>query len=298
MKKLKIANNKGFVLVIAIIIMVTVILMIGIYLNTVLNERVLSVKNYHKKQAFWLAEAGIERAIKQLPSTDPMNNEPLGKGTYSTTTTLVSGFTDRWTILSTGVVKSIDRKIEVIVKQFGNPAGVDFALTTQGEAKVTGNASIDTDGDGTDNEEGEDYLENTPIDFESVFGMTKTQMQALPPTYTYTDPENNQTPVSGITWVNLSVGEDFVISEEAWYGSGILVVDGDLQMTGGTFEGIIWVTGNLRTGGNAIINGAIFVEGLGAETVIIGTADITYNEDAINDAFSFMRKILSWKEVF
>lgn len=66
MKKLKIANNEGFVLLIALGIMVTVTLMVGVYLNIVLNERVLSVKDYHKKQVFWLAEAGLQDCIHKL----------------------------------------------------------------------------------------------------------------------------------------------------------------------------------------------------------------------------------------
>ena len=61
---------------------------------------------------------------------------------------------------------------------------------------------------------------------------------------------------------------------------------GDLKITGGTFNGVIWVMGNLEISGNAHINGAIFVDGNAEDTTeVAGTPNIDYDLSKIVAAF-------------
>jgi hypothetical protein len=118
----------------------------------------------------------------------------------------------------------------------------------------------------------------------------------------YTDPENNVSPVGEITWSNLETIDEMTISDNNWQGSGILVVNGDLRITGGTFRGIIWVIGTLWVSGNPVIDGAIYVEsGAEFETTLTGNPTVSYDSDAISDAFGYLPSnlpphLISWKE--
>ena len=93
-----------------------------------------------------------------------------------------------------------------------------------------------------------------------------------------------------------------MISETGWSGSGILVVDGNLTITGGHFSGIIWVIGGLRVSGNPVIDGAIFVEsGAEVDTTLTGNPTVSFDANAVSDAFGFIPSIstahvISWKE--
>ncbi|MFH1856303.1 MAG: hypothetical protein ABH836_03610 [Candidatus Omnitrophota bacterium] len=218
----------------------------------------------------------------------------LGNGNYKTSTMSVLDFNNRWTTVSSGEVGDVDKKIQVAWKQLGS--AINYAILTEGVLDIKGNASIDTDEDGTPNEEGEDYLENVTLSFQDTFGISKAEMKSRA-TINYTDPANNQVPVSGITWVDFDSGTEFEITTTGWSGSGILVVDGDLKITSGTFNGVIWVIGTLKISGNPTIKGALLVEsGTEVDTTVTGTADITYAPNEINDLFSYLRETLSWKE--
>ena len=111
-------------------------------------------------------------------------------------------------------------------------------------------------------------------------------------------------PVEHITWINED--NEFKITKTGgWMGSGIMVIDGDLDISGGTFDGVIWVTGKLSISGNPVINGSIFVEGEATvDTTVTGTAVISFDQSAIDDAFSNLSTfpvspkpaVLSWQE--
>lgn len=225
-----------------------------------------------------------------------INKKTLDEGNYKTATMSVFDFNNRWTTVSMGVVRKVDKKIRVVWKQLG--IGVKYAMLTEGTLDIKGNASIDGDGDATLNEEGEDYFQNTTLSFQDTFGISKAEMESGA-TYVYNNPGNNQQPVSDITWVNVDEGGEFKITGGGgWTGSGILVVDGDLQITGGTFNGVIWVVGTLKISGNPVINGAVLVEsGAEVDTSVAGNAKITYDENAVNGGFSCLREVLSWKEL-
>ena len=155
------------------------------------------------------------------------------------------------------------------------PDGVTDAITATGTIKIKGSSIVNGG-----------IKENAIFDFEEIFGYTKEEIEDGA-THLYVDPENNIIPVDNITWVNFVENDDFLISDNNWEGSGILIINGDMHITGGYFEGIIWVVGNLRITGNPIIEGAIFVEG-GTDietTLSTGNPTINYNSDVVNTPY-------------
>jgi cytoskeletal protein CcmA (bactofilin family) len=248
-------------------------------------------------QALWLAESGLDRAIEDFPNT-PLSGT-LGTGAYSTQTTELTS--TRYLINSTGGVPGINltdpnnavRKISAIIELPLNPASsgdVTSAIAANGDVEVRGSAVVN----GTVDEE-------AVLDFEDVFGISKEAMRSGA-THNYTDPVNNITPVDHATWVDINSLTEMKITTSGWSGSGILVVDGNLTITGGHFSGIIWVIGTLRVSGNPVIDGAIFVEsGAEVDTTLTGNPTVSFDANAVGDAFGFIPStsaphVISWKE--
>jgi Tfp pilus assembly protein PilX len=133
-----------------------------------------------------------------------------------------------------------------------------------------------------------------------------------------------------ITWFEWDGNNDYLnppkaeITASSWTGTEVLVVyGGDLKITGGTFEGVVYVKskeitvvidgepqvkhvgGNLGIAGNAEITGAIFVDGsVDGVTGISGTPTITYDPTKVTlDGFNgqspmpFVRQNLTWVEI-
>jgi len=248
-------------------------------------------------QALWLAEAGVDRAIAEFPDT-PLSGT-IGNGAYSTQTTELTS--TRYLINSTGGVPATAvnpnnciRKISAIAERPLNPASpgdVTSAITASGDVIVKGSATVN----------GTIDKENEVFEFEDVFGVSKEAMESHA-THHYTDPINNITPVDHVTWVDINSLTEMKITTSGWSGSGILVVNGDLNITGGTFSGIIWVIGTLRVSGNPVISGAMFVEsGAEVDTTLTGNPTVSFNSGAVSSAFGFMPSvtvpyITSWKE--
>jgi len=153
-----------------------------------------------------------------------------------------------------------------------------------------------------------DHVAGVSVDrklvFEDVFGVSKEDLKLVaqndyPDTY-YETPFNNDL-ASEITWIN-TPGDESQVTSSGWSGSGILIVENDLKMTGGTFTGVIWVMGELNMiTGNPLINGAIFIEsGATGEAKVAGNAEINYDEAAVQNALSVTTSIVltveSWRE--
>jgi len=274
------SSGKGIALVAALAFTLILTILGLSVLIVASNEITLTRNDINKTKAFYLAEGGLGMAISDLPNTNSLSGT-LGDGEYDVTITPVSGFSNRWTIESVGSVNMATRRIRAVVVV---KPDVTTAMMMSGSLDIKGNAEVN----GL-------VVENTTPNFEDVFGETKEEMQDNA-TYKYTNPPNNQTPVEKITWID----EDhkFEITQTgSWVGSGIMIVDGDLDMTGGTFDGVIWVIGKLSISGNPVIKGSIFVEGeVTVDTTVTGTAKISFDQSAIGDAFSNLNAVLSWQE--
>jgi len=118
-----------------------------------------------------------------------------------------------------------------------------------------------------------------------------------------------------ITWFEVPAGNKAKITATGWRGAArndvtgllddgtILVVEGNIEITGGDFYGVLYVTGNLTfAAGNSTITGTIIVDGDVEDiTQVQGTTVVTYDPDKIIEAFGynplpFGRK--SWQEIY
>ncbi|MBN1949176.1 MAG: hypothetical protein JW784_05490 [Candidatus Cloacimonetes bacterium] len=172
------------------------------------------------------------------------------------------------------------------------PSGVTNAITSDGLVKITGSAEVNGE-----------VEEQATFDFEEIFGYTKEQIRNAA-THLYIDPANNQLPVDNVTWMETDVNNKVVISSNTWSGSGILVVDGDLDLSGGYFAGIIWVMGDCVMGtGNPTVEGALFIEGESDVdlTKIAGNPIINFNSDEVNKTYALslggsQYQLIGWYE--
>ena len=170
---------------------------------------------------------------------------------------------------------------------------ITSAITSSGTITVSGSADVNGE-----------IVENGCPAFEDVFGTTKDALKSSANNY-YVDPANNVTPIENITWVECVSQTGFNITDNNYEGNGILIVNGDFKMTGGIFNGIIWVVGNLTVSGNPTINGAIFVESDieiegDAEVTLTGNCEVNFTEGAVGDAIltlptALAFNILKWR---
>lgn len=288
-------NKRGIALIFSLLVVVVLsILSVSFFFKTITENNL--VKRYvNSTRAFWLAEAGIAEAIYNMPN-DTSGSIGSSNYTYSTDTFLLSG--EYYQIDSTGSVQlptgdTLMRSVSVVVRTSPvDPNKFQHAIRTTVELDVRGNVDI--------NGPTEEFAN---IIFSDLFDHTKEDVKSFASNY-YLDPPVDVTPVSGLTWVDLSAGQELRISSDTWQGSGILIVNGDAQITGGTFNGILYIIGRLRMSGNPTINGTILAESdteIVEDTTVTGNVTINYDFDAIANALNILQfiipEITSWREI-
>ena len=300
-------NESGMILPMVIIFMFALTITGLAFLNMGVMEHNLTMREVHKTQAFYLAEAGMEHARFKLRDNwdilTSIDETPLEEGIYAvdiyntdTEGNLLDPDNDnRRRIRSTGTVKKVSQIVQAIVRKPPSGANIDAVLESGGTIEIASNAVtvsglvrakeaiIDKHEQITDEDIDPFLFDNPNAYFEEIFNATKDQMMEMAKRngIYYEDPANDA-PVHKITWVEVSEGKSFQVVSTGWIGDGILIVNGDFKITGGTFDGIIWVTGNIGMG-NPEITGALFVEG-GTTVEVGGTVSLIYDSDAIDQA--------------
>ena len=317
-------NNRGisFVIVLTIAVMTTFIVLA--LMPIALNDRQVVVSQANGVRAFYAAESGINVAFQALTDSDwtgwdtttnpalftlPLQNlvDSGGNTIARYEVELDLSNADTRIAESTGyspTTADIERSMRVTFVR------LEAVIIAKGGVDIKGNAQINGD-----------ISEYTEFYFETIFGDTIANIKGASTTQVVIDPPNNHSPVpspaegytdansngqydvgeafvdddgdgewdneKNITWFEIVDSDGAMITTNSWAGSGILVVeDGDLTITGGNFDGIVWVMGNLRIAGNATINGTIFVDGTVEDiTEISGTPTISYSEAEIIAAF-------------
>lgn len=322
MKTFVLKDKRGFGIVLPIAIMV-VLIVLGLCLAFLVSyETKKHTKSKKANLALYIADAGVERVLYELnQSTGPYSfagvetflpdsSNPDGSFVLSFSSSIA--FPDRWVIESTGYVPNssspkTSRRIEVICEKPDNPISVTSALAAGGNVRVGGNAEVDggtlsgvtvpAGFTATTQGSGEIYgippTDTAPFpSFEEIFGITLTEMENISTTK-YNLPANNA-PADGITWCN----GDFKVTTSGWTGSGILIVNGDFKMTGGQFNGIIYVKGSFDMSGNASLVGGIFSENTADIELTTGASSISYNATVVESAGDlYPYEITSWKEI-
>lgn len=287
-------GRAAVVLIWALLVMVVIAILLSSFFLTTMTENSLAKRYVASVRAFWAAETGISEAIVAMPNS---TSGTIGGSNYSytTTTTLIAADYYRVDSIGAAVVPSggfVERKLSSVVKTTPvDTNNFQHAIRTTVELDVQGSVDIN----GTTEE-------NAALDFPDLFDSSKEEIEAYA-AHVYTDPVNNITPVDTITWINLSEGQEFRINDNGWTGGGILVVEGNAMITGGTFDGVLYVIGDLRISGNPTISGTVLVESdteLVEDTDITGNVTINYDTDAIANALVALQfispEVVSWRE--
>ena len=140
-----IKNNKGIVLILTFLIMITLIVTVVVFLFMVSTEMRNAGYELSDSQALWIAEGGIQQFIYQVKSNATYRNNPtglgptnLGAGSYSVTVTKNGSL---YNITSVGTVGKSKRKITSVVQQTGSP----FTSAGFGSSSVTMSGAATTD---------------------------------------------------------------------------------------------------------------------------------------------------------
>jgi len=300
-------NKRGAALIFALLLSTVLFILLGSFFLRSMNENNLVRRAINSKRAFWLAEAGVAEAVKRFPTTgsylgDLDNNANYQWSATSVWWTSATPGVDIYQVNSTGTVilpsaGSIDRKLEAFVKvEPPQPDGFDLAIEVNGLLNLKGSYDINPDNS---------YVTKAGLSFTDKFSFSSDIIKSIAieqGTY-YVNPSSPLQDLNGVTWIDIvAPTQKLKIPTSGWSGSGILIVNGDADIEGGAFNGIIWVIGELTITGNGTINGAVLSEC--EETVVTdikGNPTINYNWTAIDSALDLLddyasRTIVSWRE--
>jgi len=304
-----IADKKGAVLVLSFLVVVTVTIIIISVLPLVVNERQMTKRWTDSVRAFYAAESGANRAIWALNNYrtasawtaagwDTTNSVlyTLSLQALSDSGGNIVGYyeialsnplTENPTAESVGycpTVSDVQRSVFITIPR------TQAAIIAKGDIDVRGSAVVNPG-----------YLPYADFSFEQMFGQTPAVVKALATTEVIVNPDNNHEFVPSdnsitVTWFELSTSTEIMITNNQSTGAprtGIIVVEGTkagdkLKITGGDFDGVIWVIGDLKIAGNATIDGEIFVDGSVEDiSEITGNPTINYDSTEITNAFSY-----------
>ncbi|KPK98576.1 MAG: hypothetical protein AMJ95_03545 [Omnitrophica WOR_2 bacterium SM23_72] len=290
---------KGIVLVFSLMVMLVLSILLASFYFQSANESKQALVFENSTRAFWLAEAGLAKALSAFSGPTTLSGY-IGdtNHTYSVQVSLLSGI--YYTIVSTGTVTSpatgtTSRTISATVKLGAvDPTKFKYGIETTAALKMFGDVTIDPS---------DSWKEYSTLDFADLFTITKDQIKDSA-THLYTDDDFcgavSCQPVDGITWVDvtgtMNIAGNLV-------GSGILIINGDVHFSGTVdFHGIIYVIGKLTNTGTVNSYGSILAEsGTTLDTRLGGTVDINYSLSDITDALSFIqfitRIVVSWQEI-
>ena len=309
-KKNRSEDEQGSAIIIALIVMLMIFVTGVTLVYLTQNESNKTIKSSADNSALYVADGGVEKALWEVNRAVGYSGESdtaLGNGKFTVAVSTPAGQPNRRDIISVGTVGKYHKKIKATCERMNGNIAVDSALCCGNNVSIGGNAqvsgatttgvlvpvgnNVNTFGSGGVN--GNPPTGNAPFPvFDDVFSMSQAQMEGLASTH-YTNPGNNA-PADGITWAN----GDYKVSSHGWHGGGILIVTGDFEMTGGEFDGVIFVMGNFRMAGNAHIKGSILSQSSAGAADILGTADIDYDIAAITAAGNlYPFKIIAWQEV-
>ncbi len=329
-------NKRGSVLVIAFLVILVLTALGGVMLSRSVSERALTQRYAESTQAFWLAEAGVSRGLKELganfnASGSNVWQATLALGRYSVDVEQIDSQTRK--ITSHGFVPAVSSRIErVIEATVAKKIPNDFyenAIYSAGLVDFNGNAYT-VDGKVRYAEEIEyssNHVNGTITEDPSINPLAMLDFQQL---RSMSAAQGNVYDAARLD--NVKKNKE-VFPGSFWYSEGapnIIYVDGDLTLNGniGTIGGFYVVAGDVLTdpdatqdatlNGNGMVSGVIYTRGefkinggagrlnvnggvwAGEEAELNGNADVTYNKtymDAIRALnINVQAQVTTWKD--
>ncbi len=310
-------TKRGVVFLLGLVVFLVLSVLAAAFFMRTIAENNAVRRQVASTQAFWYAEQGLAEAMDNLPSTSPLAS-PLGCApdycNYNTITNTVTGSPDLYNITSTGRVSvqgsPITRTVESYVSlDVASPGNFLNAIEVGGNLSMSNNVDIEPEPAGN-------YTRtNSNFTFSGKFGFSYDEVKYAAmsgePGFVFYDQDTYPKPFNLIN--NEVVVIEFNSTQthkvqlpSPGQGSGIIiinVINGDVDIEGGDFDGIIWAIGELKITGNPTLAGSVLSEvDFDITTKLGGTAYLEWNETAISNALNLTKTIAdrsykSWREV-
>lgn len=332
-KNKTLSDNRGIILVVVLfVVLVLSILSIGMMLRMITETRV----NEHYRdstEAFYLAEAAIDKAIAKLPSdTSSETGVSLGGGKYSLSIITITA-DKKWKVTGNGYVPDLPpnsragKKIEAVVEKkdmgdnfwnnamysSGNVNFIGDSYTVDGDVRYGGNTPDNTSGVLPPHTCIPDPNASPLVllDFTSLRNRAISQIKPDGQNNLYTADdiaEGKNFPTS--FWFDeansipnvVYVETDLIITGNTTVG-GFIIVGGDVienvDVRGDvTVDGCIYTRGYFESRGGVNINGGIWT---GDRATVRGNATIDYNQTYMNAIRQNINpstevQLISWRE--
>lgn len=309
-------NNRGAALIITFAIILILAILGSAIFSRSISESDAARRYTESTRAFWIAEAGVNRALYELRNNYNLN--AIGATTYSDggyqVTITQSG--DNRTVSSTGYIPftgttRATRTIEALMSKYIPPNFYDNAIYSGGEVDFNGNA-YEVNGQvryADEIEYSQNNVNGSITQDPSINPLARFDFQQL---YNLSLGQQNVYVESGNKLVNQATGSE-AFPAVFWYNvsnsiPNIVYIEGDLTLNGniGSVGGFFVVVGDVITNpgaqenatinGNGQINGVIYTRGdfdinggggnlninggvwAGEEAELNGNAKVTYNQ--------------------
>jgi len=285
-------NKRGIALIVAFMVIVVLTILGTAIVSRSISERFVVQRYAESTQAFWLAEAGVNRALKELKSNYTTVGyglwpTPMGQGRYQidVADVTVNGqaykkVTAHGIIPLTGPARA-ERVVETIMSKFIPPNFYDNAVYSAGEVDFNGNAFSVTNNLPAPDNKAVIYSEEFDVQHPERITGTITQDTTISPLALLDFPQllalsqgqNNVYDAARLEKVKKGQ-ESFPVS--FWYSPGVanvVYVKEDLTLKGniGTVGGFYVVVGDVITNptgvfdaeinGNGQVDGVIYTRG-------------------------------------
>lgn len=266
-------NKRGVVLIICYIVIAVLITLGAAFFTRSISERNVAGKYFDSTQAFWLAEAGVNKAIFQLRSNyDNLSAIPatsLGPGEYSATIT--SSGNNR-TVSASGFIPSAASAVKIkrvvgatMIKRI--PTGFySYAIYSAGNVSIESNCVVNGDvfsgGTVTGPVNGDKISNDPTLHNNGLPALSFDQLQQKSIDQGWYNPVTHAT-----TYPTSSFWYQAPSPSNPTGTPNVVFVDGDFTLVGGkqVVKGFIVVGGNTvynaEIGGNASIDGCLYTRG-------------------------------------
>lgn len=325
---MNINHERGMILIwFCLLITILLITSSAIYGLSFQESKLVEIDKF-RNQAFYLAEAGLDKKLQQIRAGDLTNisSTSFSGGTYATTYDAAAKM-----ITATGTYNNVTRVVKAKVTKT-LPPGVKGAITAAGDAAFNGSIVVDgRDHDssgtvtgagtygissgGTVNQGGSSTIGGNgfaPADpanpaaiEQNASGATTNPEAAIGVAAGTFDAYKTSTipslPMSGIVYYT---GDEWIapdFGDATNPSTGILIVHNStgtalLKNIHGSFNGLIIADDLIHINGDAVVNGGVILQKSTGNTIGNGNAHVNYSSTVLSDLPAGDYDIVAWED--